>query len=211
MMRFFLLNLLIVVLFMNCQPTESRTELRSGDILFRGKMNGSLSKAIDEVTQTGQEHHYTHMGIVELTNDTVWVLHAAPEKGVYCELLSDFCLQGEDSVIIGHYRIKNITEVTIKDALTKAHTHLGEAYNYSYIMEDNGYYCSEFVYEIFASDSVFELNPMTFINPATGDFHTGWVEHYQKIGIEIPEGKPGCNPNGMAASERLLFLGEINN
>jgi hypothetical protein len=30
------------------------------------------------------------------------------------------------------------------------------------------------------------------------------------MGLEIPEGQPGCNPNGMAASGKLKKLGEIN-
>ena len=50
---------------------------------------------------------------------------------------------------------------------------------------------------------------MTFKDPKTGTFPTAWVEYYQKFGIEIPEGKPGCNPNGLAASEKLERLGEI--
>jgi len=50
---------------------------------------------------------------------------------------------------------------------------------------------------------------MTFKDIETNDFHPGWIEHYDKLGIEIPEGLPGCNPNGMAASENLILLGEI--
>jgi hypothetical protein len=35
------------------------------------------------------------------------------------------------------------------------------------------------------------------------------VEYYQKMGLEIPEGLPGCNPNGLAASGKLELIGEI--
>ncbi len=196
---------------MSCSQQSTNDQYQSGDILFRGHISSSLSQAIDAVTQTGKEHHYTHMGLVEVTNDTIWVLHAAPEKGVCRELLDTFCLAGEDSIVVGHYRVKNLDEKQVVGALNFANSQLGQAYNYSYIMEDEGYYCSESVYEAFVTDSVFALNLMTFVDPESGAFHPGWIKHYEELGIDIPEGQPGCNPNGMAANERLEFLGYVNN
>ncbi|WP_439183777.1 YiiX/YebB-like N1pC/P60 family cysteine hydrolase [Carboxylicivirga taeanensis] len=195
---------------MSCQQPGRHPIYQSGDVLFRGYQNGSLSQAIDAVTQTDHNHHYTHMGLVEVADDTVWVWHAAPDKGVCKELLVEFCLEETDSVVVGHYRIKGLTAESITQALVFANQQWGQPYNYSYILEDEGFYCSEFVYEAFASDSVFTLNPMTFVDPQTGDFHQGWKHHYQELGVAIPEGEPGCNPNGMAASERLEFIGFIN-
>ena len=62
---------------------------------------------------------------------------------------------------------------------------------------------------MFEKDALFELNPMTFIDPATGEFDKTWIAHYRKLGIPIPEGEPGCNPNGLAASDKLEFLGQF--
>ncbi len=201
---------LVLFQVMSCKEAGEKHNFKSGDILFRGNGHTELSKAIDEVTQTGSKHHYTHMGVVEVSNDTVWVIHAAPEKGVCKETLGQFCMTVNGSALTSHYRIKNIKPEQIEQAIKQANTYLGQAYNYSYIISDKGFYCSEFIYELYATDSVFQLEPMTFINPATGHFHEGWVKHYNKIGIEIPEGEPGCNPNGMAASERLEFLQHLN-
>ncbi|MBR8537729.1 hypothetical protein KDU71_19315 [Carboxylicivirga sediminis] len=194
---------------MSCQPAIENNHYQSGDILFRGYLNSTLSQAIDAVTQTGKEHHYTHMGLVEVDRDTVWVLHAAPGKGVCKELLEDFCLSDSDSVVVGHYRVKGLNTESVDTALAFANKQLGQPYNYSYILEDEGFYCSEFVYEAFAFDSLFKLNPMTFIDPQTGDFHRGWIKHYNELGIAVPEGEIGCNPNGMAANQRLEFLGMV--
>lgn len=202
--------LVVLTVFMSCNNKEQNNHFKSGDILFRGRLNSSLSQAIDAVTQTGNDHHYTHMGVVEVKNDTIWVLHAAPVKGVCKELLSEFCQNDNDSIVIGHYRIKDISAESIESALLIANKELGQTYNFSYILEDEGYYCSEYIYEIFARDSVFQLNPMTFIDPESGTFHSGWVKHYRDLGIDIPEGQPGCNPNGMATSDRLYFLGFVN-
>ncbi|WP_430816135.1 YiiX/YebB-like N1pC/P60 family cysteine hydrolase [Carboxylicivirga sp. RSCT41] len=201
--------IVLLILGMGCTDSDNHRRFQTGDILFRGRLNGSLSRAIDAVTQTGMEHHYTHMGIVELINDTVWVYHAAPVKGVCKELLADFCLANEDSVVVGHFRIKNGSKLMFDTALDRARQELGQPYNYSYILDDEGFYCSEYIYHLFEQDSVFKLNPMTFVDPSSGEFHSGWIRHYKDLGIEIPEGEPGCNPNGMAASENLEFLGRV--
>lgn len=199
-----------IAVLMSCQQPIKNKYYQSGDILFRGHLSSSLSQAIDAVTQTRDNHHYTHMGLVEVAGDTVWVLHAAPGKGVCKELLEEFCLDGKDSIVVGHYRVLDIPDQSVNDALAFANKQLGLPYNYSYILADEGFYCSELVYQAYAPDSLFTLNPMTFIDPQTGDFHQGWIKHYQELGIAIPEGQPGCNPNGMAANERLIFLGFIN-
>ncbi|MCU4156995.1 hypothetical protein J1N10_13480 [Carboxylicivirga sp. A043] len=210
MKHLFKVAVIVLLTFsMGCTEDKTTNPFKSGDILFRGRMDGSLSEAIDAVTQTGKAHHYTHMGVVELCNDTVWVYHAAPVKGVTKELLADFCLSTEDSLVVGHFRIKDSYQAMIDRALETARQHVGQPYNYSYILEDEGFYCSEYVYELFVQDSIFKLNPMTFIDPQSGEFHEGWIKHYKELGIDIPEGEPGCNPNGMAANERLKFLGQV--
>jgi hypothetical protein len=84
---------------------------------------------------------------------------------------------------------------------------LGLPYNFSYVLSDSSHYCSEFIYSAFENDRVFKLNPMTFKDPATGGYYPGWVDYYAKLGVAIPEGEPGCNPNGMAASAKLECLG----
>jgi hypothetical protein len=107
------------------------------------------------------------------------------------------------------YRLKEDWQKAIPAAIQKAHSMLGKPYNFSFVLSDAAHYCSEFIYLAFAADSVFKLEPMTFKDPKTGAFPAAWVEYYQKMGIEIPEGKPGCNPNGLAASEKLENRGEI--
>ena len=49
---------------------------------------------------------------------------------------------------------------------------------------------------------------MTFVNPKTGKTDVAW-EAFIKQNLEVPEGKPGCNPNGMVASPKIKFLGKI--
>ena len=196
-------------LFASAQP-EPKIKLQTGDILFRGATSGKISEAIDKVTQTSGETHFSHVGLVEVSDTGVVVLHASPDGGTCVVLLDEFLHPEGDSVMVVAYRLKEEWKKTIPFALTKAKQLLGKPYNFSYILSDTALYCSEFVYLAFAADSVFTLEPMTFKDPSTGNFPSAWAEYYQKMGIEIPEGQPGCNPNGMAASNKLERIGKID-
>jgi len=206
--RVFLLCLTFSGFFASAQPAL-QIKLQSGDILFREKSSENISEAIDKVTQTSGATHFSHVGLVELTATGIVVLHAYPVGGTCIVSLSEFLHPKGDSVRVIAYRLKEKWQKAIPAAIQKAHQMLGKPYNFSYVMSDTTHYCSEFIYRTFATDSVFKLEPMTFKDPKTGSFPKAWVEYYQKMGIEIPEGKPGCNPNGLAASEKLERLGRI--
>jgi hypothetical protein len=209
MMSKFKLVLIFLAILFACTQPESKIKLQSGDLLFREKSSENISEAIDQVTQTSGATHFSHVGLVEVTDTGIVVLHAYPEGGTCIVSLSEFLHPKGDSVRVIAYRLKNEGQKAIPVAIRKAHSMLGKPYNFSYVLSDTAHYCSEFVYLAFAADSVFKLEPMTFKDPKTGTFPAAWVEYYQKMGIEIPEGKPGCNPNGLAASEKLEKIGEI--
>lgn len=184
--------------------------IQSGDLIFIGNSSSLLSSAIDKVTKTSLQTSYSHMGIISIEGNTTYVYHSNSYNGVCKELLDTFRLKNgtsNDSSYI--YRIKDLTPLQINNALIVAKTHLGKPYNRTYILEDEGFYCSEYIYTLFEKDSIFELIPMTFKNPGTDEFNEIWTKHYQELGIEIPEGLPGCNPNGMAENKRLELIAKL--
>lgn len=186
------------------------SSLQSGDLLFEGKGGGALSNAISEVTQTNLATQYAHIGIIEKSDDQYFLLHAAPASGTARVPLLAYLLEAiADSNIIDIYRIQHLSATAIDRAILSAKSRLGLPYNFSYVMNDSAYYCSDFVYTCLEAEGVFSLAPMTFKQKDSDGFHSTWVDYYQKIGIPIPEGKLGCNPNGMAASERLVYLGTL--
>ncbi len=195
---------------LSCDSELGRSDLQNGDILFTGPTmttTGDLSKAIDEVTQTQLATNYTHMGIVEKENQQLWVIHAAPKKGVCREPLHQFLESRKEAAV---YRLNKPYQTYIPEALDSARQLLGLPYDSSYIIGGGSHYCSGLLYTIYEPHQVFELEPMTFKDPASGEFHLIWVEHYDALGIPIPEGLPGCNPNGLAASDHLQFIGQIS-
>lgn len=187
--------------------------LQTGDLLFRESAESSLSKAIDAVTQTDKATHFSHMGLVEIVGDSIFVLHADTEGGSCKISLREFIYPPSDSIpqerTVIAYRLKPDYQKAIPNAITKAKSMLGKPYNFSYVMNDRSYYCSGFVYRAFSKDSIFKLNPMTFKDPDTGKFNPSWIAFYKELGMDVPEGQLGCNPNGMAASEKLMVIGRV--
>lgn len=199
----------IFLLIMGCDRPDE-IELETGDLLFRGKTPSMLSRAIDDVTQTGDDNHFSHMGLVEVINGKVKVIHADGMLGVCLQPLDSFLLDDDGGQLyVEAFRLKPGMTGAIDVAIKRARSAIGKPYNYSYIIEDTGYYCSELVWWAFKPDSVFELEPMTFKDQKTEIFHPGWIEHFEELSIDIPEGSPGCNPNGMAASENIYRLGVV--
>ncbi|WP_320168309.1 YiiX/YebB-like N1pC/P60 family cysteine hydrolase [Mangrovibacterium marinum] len=208
------LNIMSVVLciaLFSCSHPTKKMSLQSGDLLFQGASSGKLSEAIDKVTQTHAETHFSHVGLVEQAEDgSLWVLHADIEGGCCRVSLNDFLEPDGDSLQTVCYRLKEPWRSAIEPALDKARSMLGLPYNFSYKLSDSSHYCSEFIYKAFQDAAVFKLKPMTFKDPQTGEFFPTWVDYYGRLGIPVPEGEPGCNPNGMAASDKLECLGEYN-
>ena len=73
-------------------------------------------------------------------------------------------------------------------------------------MNNNKYYCAELIYEAFINDSVFNLQPMTFLNPETNDTIDAWKEYYLKLNAKIPQNKLGINPGIMSLSDKLEIV-----
>ncbi len=195
----------ILVLLVSCTKKET---IKTGDVIFREPISiNQLSEAINEVTQTQKVTNYTHMGICFIENDSVKVIHSDADLGVVIQSLNTF-LKPSDSTKYNAdvYRINDLKVSQATNVIHNAKALVGEPYNTTYIFEDEGYYCSEFVYEAFKDHQVFQLEPMTFKDPKTNKFHEGWVTHYKELNIEIPEGKLGCNPNGMANNKQLTLV-----
>lgn len=195
---------IVGIVLLSCQNNNSM-KLQSGDILFCSYQSGELSKAIDEVTQTQKSTHYSHMVLVEIADADTMAIHASLKRGVIKEPLQKF-LQIDQPAVVDVYRMSDSLKSTIPKAIEQANNLIGLPYNGHYRMNDTSYYCSQLIYEVFKFNNVFELDPMTFKNPGTDIYNKGWVKYYENIGVAIPEGEPGCNPNGLAASENLVFI-----
>ncbi|WP_082632586.1 YiiX/YebB-like N1pC/P60 family cysteine hydrolase [Chryseobacterium sp. IHB B 17019] len=200
----FLLNVLL-----NCK-NNAVSDLKNGDLLFVTAKATGLSGAINNVTQKQENASFDHIGILEKTKNEVFVLHAAPKGGSQKQILKEFLKdQADDGQKVIVYRLKKQYQNAIPAALERAESMVGKPYNFNYILDENSYYCSDFIERAFRKDAVFKLEPMTFIDPKTGKTNDFWEEFYKKKNLKVPEGEPGCNPNGLAASDKLERVREL--
>lgn len=205
----FLTVIFIINATMGCKNSQI-SGLKNGDLLFVTAKETGLSGAINNVTQKQKNASFDHIGILEKTKDGTFVLHAAPKGGSQKQNVEDFLKdQANDGQKIIVYRLKREYQNTILDAISKANSMLGKSYNFNYILDENSYYCSDYIERAFRKDHIFKLEPMTFVDPKTGKTNTFWKEFYQKKNLKVPEGELGCNPNGLAASDKIERIKEL--
>lgn len=205
---------LILSLSTGCNSTKF--ELKEGDILFQDLDKDAIDNAIEKVTKTNLGYNFTHVGIVVKQHDTLKVLEAI-STGVQLTNIAVFLnrnlINGKPKVIAG--RLKPEFKPMLSNAFKHGKSLIGLPYDSIYVIGDNSYYCSELLYEMFRfanpKNIPFQLNPMTFKDPKTNETLKFWENYYAKLNHEIPEGKPGLNPNGMAISPNITLIYDYYN
>lgn len=199
----------ILFFVLSCKNSQN-LGLKNGDLLFVTAKESGLSGAINNVTQKQKNASFDHIGILQKDKMGVFVLHAAPKGGSQKQNLNEFLKdQANDGQKVVLYRLKPQFQKNIPDAIEKANSMLGKPYNFNYILDDNSYYCSDYIERAFRKDKIFTLEPMTFIDPKTGKTNMFWEEFYAKKNLRVPEGELGCNPNGLAGSDKIERVKEL--
>lgn len=207
-MRLLLLFTLLLVPWLPAHATS--LELQQGDLLFVSAGNGGLSGAIDEATARAGALSYDHVALLADDHGQQVVRHA-DEKGSRQQLLAEFLDEARSKqrqVVV--YRLVAAQRDAIGDAIGKARQMLGKPYNFTYVQDEDSYYCSDFIERAFRSHHVFALQPMNFENPQTGDIPAFWQAFYRSHNMPVPQDMPGTNPNDMAQSAALERIGPLD-
>jgi len=206
---------IVLTMLFSCTNNKSQKafDLQEGDLLFQDLDGSSLSDAIEDVTAEDKAMSFSHVGIAIKEGTKALMVLEAIGEAVQITVLDSFLmrsvnLQRKPKVRVA--RLKAQHRNRIKGALAYGQSLIGLPYDYIYLMSDSSYYCSELIYEMFKhsgdGSELFSLNPMTFKDAETGDFHPVWVDYYKNLGVEIPEGQLGCNPNGMSESSCIDWV-----
>ncbi len=178
--------------------------LRTGDILFQNLDCGDLCDAIEKVTKSYGGRQLSHIGLVEIIDDNIYVLEAIGER-VQRTRLSKFSSRSNNEILVG--RIKKRYNDIIPKAITFVIQKLNVPYDDVFLYDNNKYYCSELLYDAFkaanSDNDFFSLQPMTFKQPGSETYFPVWVDYYKKRNMDIPEGAPGINPGGISLSRKL--------
>ncbi len=204
-MKYLLPLALLLVLVADASAQKwTQFEYKTGDLLFQDLDCGGLCDAIETVTPGHKGRKFSHVGLVYVNRDSVWVIEAIG-KGVQLTRLDHFMLRStkgrnKPKVVVG--RMDASYSRLHGRALGFALQQIGKDYDKEFIYGNGRYYCSELIYDAYKSandgEPIFRLPPMTFKDPANNNYFPAWEEYYKELNVEIPEGKPGCNPGSLA-------------
>ena len=150
--------------------------------------------------------------VIATEDDDLAIIEAIGE-GVVITSIDDFLSRsfdanGDPKVLVG--RIDQANSQLIHQATTYAKTLIGKPYDDVFDINNDRYYCSELIYESFkhanGGAEIFELLPMTFVDPATEATFEIWVDYYKTLKQDIPEGAPGLNPGGISTSDHVEII-----
>lgn len=187
--------------------------LQPGDLLFQDIDCGPLCDAIERVTTGYKGANFSHIGIVAKDDNGKFTVIEAVSNGVMVTPLEAFLGRSFDArhqpkVVAG--RVKEPYRHLIPRVLKEGLALKGKPYDKVFSIDNGAYYCSELIYEIFlranANKPVFKLQPMTYKDPDTVQMLTVWEDYFSKLGVSIPEGKPGINPGGISRSRFLTII-----
>ncbi len=187
--------LFITLSLLSC---TSYKNLQEGDLLFQDLDNSALSESIEKATSDKQDFQISHMGILVKENHQFYVIEAY--DSVQKTPLKQFLKRSKDhfgkpKILVG--RLKKPYRQYIPKAINSAKNLLGLAYDKQFLLNNNAYYCSELVYDVFLTEDnkpIFTVKPMSFTNKETGKIDQTWIDYFAKQNSTVPEGKLGCNP-----------------
>ena len=193
--------------------TQRQERLQNGDLVFVGlpmgydAETGSIDEAIASATAKEGELNLIHVAISEVKADSVWIIDATIAHGVdrhpLDTFLTDFTLPDGS---YPEFIVKRVKGVDADAAVEKAKAFCGRAYDVCFLPDNDDLYCSELVQRSYldaTGNPVFDSEPMNFKAP-DGTMPPYWEWLFGKLGMEIPQGLPGTNPQKMSQAACLV-------
>ena len=153
---------------------------------------------MDDAISSSTGDGFVHVAIVEVDSEgTVWLIDATPQKGVIREKL----LEEKGNMVLK--RLKDSSGVAA--SVQRAKGLIGSSYDFTFLPDNDAYYCSELVYECFLrpdGSHIFSCQPMNFLD-SEGNLPEYWKELFEKLQMDVPQGIPGTNPEDLSRSTTL--------
>ncbi len=209
---------------------------QKGDLVFVVAGDSDFSGAISEATDgcdslsvDGVNVSYVHVGIVDVESDgAVFVVEANDQRGVCLTPWEEFLesaprIGGRPGVTVMRVRdgvasaedgtqegsgAAGTAHFNAGECVERAKSFIGQPYDWYYLPDNGRMYCSELVWEAFRLEGgsrIFTAAPMNFRAP-DGSMPEFWTSLFDTLGVPVPEGVPGTNPNAMASDPALAVV-----
>jgi hypothetical protein len=203
--------LAVLLLAMGCGNGNDR--LQNGDLIFVGlpygydAETGSMDAAISSATGEEGRLNLIHVAIAEVKGDSTWIIDATIRHGVdrhpLDTFLRDFTLSDGS---YPEFIVKRAKGINANAAVERAKTYCGRGYDVRFLPDNEELYCSELVqvsYLDAKGEPVFQSEPMNWLAP-DGTMPAYWEWLFGQLGMEVPQGLPGTNPQRMSQAEVLV-------
>jgi len=210
MMTKLLFVFLTLILIIGCGNRNDC--LRNGDLLFvrlpsgYDAETGTMDAAISSSTGDGESGNLIHVAIVEVKADSVWVIDATIKHGVdrhpMDTFLTDFTLRNGS---YPDFIIKRVKGIDTDSAVERAKALCGRGYDVRFLPDNDEFYCSELVQACYLDADgkpIFASEPMNWLAP-DGTMPPYWEWLFGQLGMDVPQGLPGTNPQQMFTSKYL--------
>lgn len=186
--------------------------LQTGDLVFMGipqdysiseeSMDGAISAA------TGDSGlNLIHVAIIEMADDGPYIIDATLKYGTdrhpLDSTIRQFTLKGGEQPV---YIVKRLKDNKLaKEWIEKAKSFCGQPYDMRFLPDNGAMYCSELVRESFLGaegEYLFDEKPMNWKNEK-GEIPVYWTQLFALLGMDVPQGVPGTNPQDMFKSPLL--------
>ena len=190
----------------------SHQAFRTGDLVFIGipaeynAETGSMDEAIVAATGRGSLN-IIHAAILEMAPEGPMIIDATLKYGVdrhpLDTMLAQFSLGSEAQATFIVKRLKKGFKPEFIDA---AKSFCGRGYDLYFLPDNEELYCTELIQRCYTAPdglSYFPSQPMNFKNK-DGEFPHYWNWLFDLLGMDIPQGLPGTNPQDMMDSPALV-------
>ncbi len=186
--------------------------LQTGDLVFMGIPQDysiseeSMDGAISAATGDGGLN-LIHVAIIEMADDGPYIIDATLKYGTdrhpLDSTIRQFTLKGGEQPV---YIVKRLKDNKLaKEWIEKAKSFCGQPYDMRFLPDNGAMYCSELVRESFLGaegEYLFDEKPMNWKNEK-GEIPVYWTQLFVLLGMDVPQGVPGTNPQDMSKSPLL--------
>lgn len=217
MQKFICIGIIAAGLFaFACQPKQD--SIQNGDLIFVALPadyhadSASMDSAISSSTGSDGSLNLIHVAIAEVRADSLWIIDATIAHGVdrhpLDTFLTDFTLKDGS---YPEFIIKRVKGIDVDAAVERAKTFCGRSYDFSFLPDNEELYCSELIQMSYLDKDgkqIFESSPMNFKAP-DGTMPPYWEWLFERLGMDVPQGIPGTNPQGVSESGLLTDVSVV--